>query len=67
MTFKQLAIELMDQGWRCYQIDDIARGSYLHSLANRHNLLVQVYENKKLVFVKDTKSKFDIEHEESNS
>lgn len=66
MTFKELAIELMDQGWRCYHIDDIddiSRGSGLHSLANRYNLLVQVYEGKKLVFVKDTKSKFEIDGE----
>jgi hypothetical protein len=67
MTFKELSIELMDQGWRCYKMDDLnTRGSALHSLANRHNILVQVYEGKSLVFVKDCKSNFEISNEESD-
>jgi hypothetical protein len=58
MTFKELANELMEQGWRCYRISDISqltRGSSLHSWAIRNALEVRVYEGKSLVFVKDTK------------
>jgi hypothetical protein len=58
MTFKELAIQLMDQGWRCYHIKDIpllTRGSNLQSLAIRSLIEVQVYEGKSLVFVKDLK------------
>lgn len=53
MTFKQLAIDLMNQGWRCYHISDIPDVNYLHSLAIRSFLEVQVYEGKSLVFVRD--------------
>ena len=59
MTFKQLAIELMNQGWRCYHISDIpslTQGSNLKSLAIRSLIEVQVYEGKSLVFVKDCKA-----------
>lgn len=56
MTFKELALELMNQGWRCYHIDDLnTRGVSLHSLCIRNLIEVQVYEGKSLVFVKDAK------------
>lgn len=58
MTFKELALELMEQGWRCYHIRDIeslARGSHLNNLAIRKSLIVQVYDGKSLVFIKDAK------------
>lgn len=58
MTFRELAQELMDQGWRCYHIDDLSpllRGSDLHSFCIRNLLEVQVYEGKSLVFIKDAK------------
>jgi hypothetical protein len=55
MTFKQLANELMDQGWRCYHIDvaKLTLGSNLQALAIRSLIEVRVYEGKSLVFVKD--------------
>jgi len=56
MTFKQLATELMNQGWRCYHINDVTaltRGANLYSLAIRNLIEVQVYEGKSLVFVRD--------------
>lgn len=58
MTFKELALELMEQGWRCYHISDIGtltRGASLHSWAIRNSVQVQVYEGKPLVFIKDVK------------
>lgn len=58
MTFKQLANDLMAQGWRCYHILDVpnlSRGSNLQSLAIRSLIEVRVYEGKSLVFVKDCK------------
>lgn len=56
MEFKELANELMDQGWRCYHIKDVpyfSSGTRLQSLAIRNLLEVRVYEDKSLVFVKD--------------
>lgn len=58
MTFRELAIELMDQGWRAYHVDDIGkftRGNTLESLAIRSLIEVRIYENKRIVFVKDCK------------
>jgi len=58
MTFKELSIQLMDQGWRCYHISDVpllVQGSNLQSLAIRRLIEVQVYEGKSLVFVRDLK------------
>ena len=60
MTFKQLANELMQQGWRAYHIDDISnltRGDNLHIFAIRNLIEIQVYEGKKIVFVKNCKPK----------
>jgi len=57
MTFKHLANELMEQGWRCYHIEDmpyLTRGDNIHSLAVRNLLEIQVYEGKSLVFVRDS-------------
>lgn len=45
----------MQQGWRCYKIEDTSRltqGNNLQSLAIRNLIEVQVYEGKSLVFVK---------------
>jgi len=64
MTFKELANELMEQGWRCYHISDVSsltRGSSLHSWAVRNAVEVRVYEDKSLVFIKDTKPLVDAE------
>jgi hypothetical protein len=64
MTFKELANELMEQGWRCYHISDISHltmGSSLHSWAIRNSLEVRVYEGKNLLFIKDTKPLVDVE------
>ena len=56
MTFKELAHELMEQGWRCYKLSDLTvRGTFLHAFAIRNNLEIRVYEGKDLVFVKDVK------------
>ena len=59
MTFKELAMELMDQGWRCYYLPDISSAIrnpvYLHAICRRNQIEVQVYEGKSLVFVKDSK------------
>lgn len=55
MTFKDLANELMHQGYRCYKIEDIGkftRGNTLQALAIRSLIEVQVYDSKSLVFVK---------------
>lgn len=58
MTFKELTNELLHQGWRAYHIDDISaltRGNNLNVLAIRKLIQVQVYEGKKIVFVKNCK------------
>lgn len=63
MTFKELALNLMEQGWRCYHIKDVpslSRGNKLQVLAIRHLLEVVVYEGKSLVFVKNIKPPKDI-------
>lgn len=55
MTFKQLTNDLMLQGWRAYYIDDIGRFTkehHLQVLAIRNLIEIQVYEGKKVVFVK---------------
>lgn len=60
MTFKELTQELMEQGWRCYHIDDmkhLTEGNTLQSLAIRSLIEVRVYEGKSLVFVKDVQPK----------
>lgn len=43
----------MEQGWRCYHMDDLPKGDELHKFAIRNFLQIQVYEGKSLVFVKD--------------
>jgi len=58
MTFKQLTNDLLREGWRAYRIDDVptlTRGNNLQILAIRNLIEVQVFEGRKIVFVKDTK------------
>jgi hypothetical protein len=58
MTFKELTQDMLDHGWRAYHISDIeklTRGDNLHKLSIRNLLQIQVYEGKKIVFVKNAK------------
>lgn len=62
MTFKELANQLMEQGWRAYHIenvDELTRGSFLEMIANRVNIEVQTFEGKTIIFIKNTKPKKD--------
>lgn len=55
MTFKQLTVQLQEQGWRAYYIPDasfLVRGHQLEKLANRNLLEIQIYEGKDIIFVK---------------
>ena len=67
MRFKQLVNELMDQGWRCYHIEDVpqlTRGNNLQSLAIRSFIEVVVYEGKSLVFVRSVFPPKEVENGE---
>lgn len=58
MKFKDLAQELMLQGFRAYHIKDsslLGKGDNLKRMAIRKGVEVIVYEGKDIVFVKDSK------------
>ena len=68
MTFKELALDLMHQGWRCYYIEDVptlTRGNTLQALAIRSLIQVVTYDGKKLVFVKTVQPKNEKKEEKN--
>lgn len=55
MTFKELANDLMLQGWRVYKVNGCSSEQFVskfHPVAVRKLLEFQVYEGRNLIFVK---------------